>query len=210
MAQPDIPAFGNWDTTGNAPYTQKFENARKNRKTGISSHPNDPRRSPLHPARAPDAQGQSPMNASHGRRHETDPQRRHSLPQRELGGTASAPRSPYRMAPSSASSAQPDNLSKPKHRSAGMQTPERGHGQHTPGRSRMRQGGRGYDEPEDDVAVPKFGEWDEGNAASGENYTGIFNRVRDDKLSPNSSARQSATNRNPDNKVQQVCPCCIL
>ncbi|KAL5215537.1 hypothetical protein ABZP36_006938 [Zizania latifolia] len=217
MAQPDIPAFGNLDITGNTSYTQKFENARKNRKTGISSHPNDPRRhaeppvrSPLHSAHTPDPHGQSPMNPPHGRRHETDPHRRHSLPQRVLGATASAPRSPYRMVPGSASSAQPNNPSKPKHRLAGMHALERrtsseGHGQHTPGRSRMRQGGQGYDEPEDDVAIPKFGEWDEDNAASGEKYTGIFNRVRDDKLSPNSSTRQPTTNRSQENKVQQVC-----
>uniref|UniRef100_A0A0E0KPL9 RIN4 pathogenic type III effector avirulence factor Avr cleavage site domain-containing protein n=1 Tax=Oryza punctata TaxID=4537 RepID=A0A0E0KPL9_ORYPU len=223
MAQPDIPAFGNWDSTGNTPYTQKFENARKNKKAGISSHPNDPRRhpepptkSPLHPAYAPDAQGQSPMNPQHGRRQEADhPHRRHPLPQREVGGSASAPRSPYRMAHGSTSPAQPNNLPKPKHRSTGMRTPERrspseGHGQHTPRRSRGKQGGRGYDAPEDDVAVPPFGEWDEGNAASGEKFTGIFNRVRDDKLSPNTSTRQPDTNHRQENKVKQTCPCCIL
>lgn len=56
------------------------------------------------------------------------------------------------------------------------------------------------------MAVPPFGEWDEANAASGEKYTGIFNRVRDDKLSPDSSARQqSSGNRRDENKVQQVC-----
>lgn len=224
MAQPDIPAFGNWDTTGNTPYKQKFENARKSKKAGISSHPNDPRRhpepptkSPLHPAYTPDAQGQSPMNPQHGRRQEADPHRRHSLSQqREVGGgTGSAPRSPYRMVHGSASPAQPNNPSKPKHKSSGMQTPERrasseGHGQHTPRRSRGKQGGRGYDAPEDDVAVPPFGEWDEGNAASGEKFTGIFNRVRDDKLSPNTSTRQPDTNRSQENKVKQTCPCCIL
>uniref|UniRef100_A0A453BUK1 RIN4 pathogenic type III effector avirulence factor Avr cleavage site domain-containing protein n=1 Tax=Aegilops tauschii subsp. strangulata TaxID=200361 RepID=A0A453BUK1_AEGTS len=60
--------------------------------------------------------------------------------------------------------------------------------------------------PDDEVAVPPFGEWDEANAASGEKYTGIFNRVRDDKLSPDSSARQqSSGNRKDENKVQQVC-----
>lgn len=65
-------------------------------------------------------------------------------------------------------------------------------------------------QPEDDVAVPPFGEWDEGNAASGEKFTGIFNRVRDDKLSPNTSTRQPDTNRSQENKVKQTCPCCIL
>jgi hypothetical protein len=55
------------------------------------------------------------------------------------------------------------------------------------------------------VAVPPFGEWDDANAASGEKYTGIFNRVRDDRLSPTSSARQPSTTRSEENKVQQVC-----
>ncbi|XP_006652201.1 RPM1-interacting protein 4-like [Oryza brachyantha] len=223
MAQSEIPAFGSWDTTGNTPYTQKFENARKNKKPGISSHPNDPRRhpepptrSPLHPAYTPDTQGQNPLNPPHGRRHEADPHRRHSLPQRDVrGSAANAPRSPYRMVPGSASPAQPSNPSKPRQRAAGMHTPERrspseGQGQHTPRRSRMKQGGRGYDMPEDDVAVPPFGEWDESNAASGEKFTGIFNRVRDDKLSPNTSTRQPDTSRSQANKVKQTCPCCIL
>ncbi|XP_066344200.1 immune-associated nucleotide-binding protein 9-like [Miscanthus floridulus] len=42
------------------------------------------------------------------------------------------------------------------------------------------------------------------HAASGEKYTGIFNRVRDDRLSPTSSARQPSTTRSEENKVQQV------
>lgn len=57
----------------------------------------------------------------------------------------------------------------------------------------------------EEVAVPPFGEWDDANAASGEKYTGIFNRVRDDRLSPTSSARQPSTTRSEENKVQQVC-----
>ena len=61
-------------------------------------------------------------------------------------------------------------------------------------------------QPEEEVAVPPFGEWDDANAASGEKYTGIFNRVRDDKLSPESSSRhQSSRNRREENKVEQVC-----
>jgi hypothetical protein len=58
---------------------------------------------------------------------------------------------------------------------------------------------------EEEVAVPPFGEWDDANAASGEKYTGIFNRVRGDRLSPTSSARQPSTTRSEENKVQQVC-----
>ncbi|KQJ82213.1 RPM1-interacting protein 4 isoform X2 [Brachypodium distachyon] len=229
MAQPRIPTFGDWENSEDTPYTQKFEGARKNKKTGIYSNPNDPghqpeppRRSPLNPSSyTPDAREQGPRNPPHGRRPETDPHnrepvpRRHSTPQQEQGGNTSTPRSPYRTAAGSASPMQPNNTSKPKHRAAGGQTPERRassdvHGQHTPGRSRMRQGYQGYN-AEEEVAVPPFGAWDEANAASGEKFTGIFNRVRDDKLSPNSSARQSSNaNHGQENKVQQTCPCCIL
>jgi hypothetical protein len=58
---------------------------------------------------------------------------------------------------------------------------------------------------EENVTVPPFGEWDAGEPASGEKYTGIFNRVRDDKLSPDSSCRQqSSGNHREENKVEQV------
>ncbi|KAL5676266.1 hypothetical protein ACJX0J_012397, partial [Zea mays] len=197
MAQPEIPAFGDWETTGNTPYTQKFEDARKNKKTGILAQPNDPRRdlepprkSPLHPTvYKTNPQDQGPRNPPHRPRPELDNQRhsdrpthresaprRHSNLQREQGSNAGTPRSPYRTAAGSASPMQPNNQSKPKHRSTGMQTPERrasseGLGQHTPGRSRMKPGGY---EPEE-VAVPPFGEWDDANAASGENlYVQFF------------------------------------
>lgn len=256
VQQSEIPPFGDWETTGNTPYTQKFEDARKNNKTGVPAQPNDPRRNPEPPRKSPlhptayktDPQNQGPRNPTHRPRPETDHQRpsdhpthrepaprRHSNLQREQGGNVGAPRSPYRTAAGSASPMQPSNQSKPKHRSTGMQTPERrasseGYGQHTPGRSRMKPSDRGYEviipyghfqqhvlpleyftlysclliQPEE-VAVPPFGEWDDANAASGEKYTGIFNRVRDDRLSPNTSARQPSTSHGEQNKAQQVC-----
>ena len=39
------------------------------------------------------------------------------------------------------------------------------------------------------MAVPAFGEWDE--ASESERYTGIFNRVRDEKQSSDAPARTS-------------------
>lgn len=228
-AQPRIPTFGDWENSVDVPYTQKFEGARKNRKTGIYANPNEPgrnpeppRQSPLNPsAYTPEPREQGPRTPLHGRRPANDPHhreaapRRPTNPQREQRGDANAPRSPYRNAVGSASPMQSNSPSHPKPRAGGMQTPERrpssdAHGQHTPGRSRMRQSNQGYN-PDDEVAVPPFGEWDEGNAASGEKFTGIFNRVRDDKLSPDSSSRHpSSGHSKKDNKVQQTCPCCIL
>jgi hypothetical protein len=64
-------------------------------------------------------------------------------------GDGSAPRSPYRNAAGSASPMHSNSPSRPKPRATGMQTPERrassdAHGQHTPGRSRMRPSNQGY------------------------------------------------------------------
>ncbi|OVA06231.1 Pathogenic type III effector avirulence factor Avr cleavage site [Macleaya cordata] len=44
----------------------------------------------------------------------------------------------------------------------------------TPERSRMRS-------PDQAAAVPKFGEWDENDPASADGFTGIFNKVRQEK-----------------------------
>lgn len=233
-SQPRIPAFGDWENSEDVPYTQKFEGARKSKKTGVYANPNEPgrhpnpnepgrhpeppRQSPLNPAAyTPDPREHGPRTPQHGRRpandtnHREPAPRRPTNPQRDQLGDA--PRSPYRNAVGSASPMQVNSPSRPKPRTAGMQTPERrsdAHGQHTPGRSRMRPSNQGSN-PEDDVAVPPFGEWDAGDATTGEKYTGIFNRVRDDKLSPNSSSRQQPSgNRRQENKVEQMCPCCIL
>ncbi|CAM0905088.1 unnamed protein product [Alopecurus aequalis] len=228
-SQPRIPTFGDWENSVDVPYTQKFEGARKSKKTGIYANPNEPARnpepllqSPLNPsAYTPDPREQGPRTPLHGRRPANDPHhreaapRRHTNPQREQLGDANTPKSPYRISAGSASPMQTSSPARPKPRATGMQTPERrpssdAHGQHTPSRSRMRQSNQGYN-PEEEVAVPPFGEWDEGNPASGEKFTGIFNRVRDDKLSPESSARQQTSgDRRQDNMAQQTCPCCIL
>lgn len=235
MAQNGIPAWGNWDSTDNTPYTQKFENVRRTKKTGVSSSPSDPRRSPepprkspLHPSKyTPEALDHSPKYQPHASKPEPDHPRpmasplrepvprRHANPLHQQHLDQGGYGSPYRATAGAASPMQAGNAARSKHPSAGMQTPERRassavHGPLTPGRIGAKQGGRAY-EVDDEVAVPPFGGWDEGNAASGENYTGIFNRVRNDKLSPNSSAKQpSSYSGKQENKVQQTCPCCIL
>ncbi|KAG0501162.1 hypothetical protein HPP92_001234 [Vanilla planifolia] len=51
----------------------------------------------------------------------------------------------------------------------------------TPGRSRLWVGSRSDESPEESWAVPKFGEWDESNPASADGFTGIFEKVREEK-----------------------------
>lgn len=50
-----------------------------------------------------------------------------------------------------------------------------------PGRSRLKPAIRGAESPDRGAAVPKFGEWDEKDPQSAENFTGIFDKVREEK-----------------------------
>ena len=66
------------------------------------------------------------------------------------------------------------------------------------------------------MAVPAFGEWDE--ASVGESYSGIFNKVRDEKRSSDAPARTSgaAYNRSDQGRkyklvsesTSNLFPCC--
>jgi RPM1-interacting protein 4 len=52
----------------------------------------------------------------------------------------------------------------------------------TPVRSRLASVNRGDESPDHGTAVPKFGDWDEGNPAPAVPYTQIFEKVREEKL----------------------------
>ncbi|KAL3649294.1 hypothetical protein CASFOL_005697 [Castilleja foliolosa] len=51
----------------------------------------------------------------------------------------------------------------------------------TPGRSRLKPTTRGDESPEKGAAVPRFGEWDENDPQAAENFTHIFNKVREER-----------------------------
>ncbi|KAF3456616.1 hypothetical protein FNV43_RR01270 [Rhamnella rubrinervis] len=51
----------------------------------------------------------------------------------------------------------------------------------SPGISRLKPNTRGNETPDHSSAVPKFGDWDESNPASGEGYTRIFNKVLEER-----------------------------
>ncbi|KAL8201722.1 hypothetical protein R6Q57_010869 [Mikania cordata] len=56
-----------------------------------------------------------------------------------------------------------------------------GAGSSTPGRTRLGQVTRGDENADDGPAIPKFGGWDDNDPTSGEGYTEVFNKVRQDK-----------------------------
>lgn len=57
----------------------------------------------------------------------------------------------------------------------------------TPGRSRQRSVPRGNETPDRGATVPKFGDWDESDPSSSENYTNIFTRVREERQTEDGS-----------------------
>lgn len=65
----------------------------------------------------------------------------------------------------------------------------------TPGRSKLRPTSRGDESPEKGAAVPRFGEWDENDPQSAENFTHIFNKVREERNTGPGNA--SGTPRHP-------------
>ncbi|CAH9132901.1 unnamed protein product [Cuscuta epithymum] len=88
-------------------------------------------------------------------------------------------------------------------------TPGRSYGT-TPGRSRQK-----LESPDRGAAaLPKFGDWDEKNPQSADNYSYIFNKVRDERLAvvtsnisrtPTRPPSSNSVNQEDDNKYQKSC-----
>ncbi|PIN03707.1 hypothetical protein CDL12_23764 [Handroanthus impetiginosus] len=65
----------------------------------------------------------------------------------------------------------------------------------TPSRSRLRPTAREDESPDKGAAVPRFGEWDENDPQSAENFTHIFDKVREERNS--GAGNVSGTPRHP-------------
>ncbi|KAK7256091.1 hypothetical protein RIF29_29525 [Crotalaria pallida] len=81
----------------------------------------------------------------------------------------------------------------------------------TPGRSRLRPVNRGDETPDRGAAVPKFGGWDESNPETGDGYTHIFEKVREERQVAAGNApgtpngRSYAVKNQPANDKAQGC-----
>ncbi|XP_006830528.2 RPM1-interacting protein 4 [Amborella trichopoda] len=84
-------------------------------------------------------------------------------------------------------------------------------GSATPGRLRLRGSNFGDETPDKGTAVPKFGEWDESDPASADNFTQIFNIVRKEKHTggkvPSMPANQSNYNDQDDTHKPSIWCC---
>ncbi|KAI3795739.1 hypothetical protein L1987_38396 [Smallanthus sonchifolius] len=154
-----IPKFGSWDAD-NVPYTAYFENARKDKGTGVMINPNDPEQNPeafmkyggnddiVNDIMFDDTNMKSDKSSNSNSKQSYKPDRKKSSNSRERTSNFSPP------SPSSAPA---------------------------PNRPRY-----GYN-PADDIAshrsasVPMFGAWDDKDPKSAEGFTVIFQKVKEEK-----------------------------
>ncbi|MCD7453709.1 hypothetical protein HAX54_021900 [Datura stramonium] len=204
MSGSHVPEFGNWDGE-NVPYTAYFENARKNNKGGKMINPNDPEENPE--AFAYSGYDDASINPSigSGQNKSIGPTNSNSESfgdnQRNISGfSVNQPTRRQRIS----------DVKKKKN--------DRGNGFFPPSPNRLIKNSRN---PSDDLScssaasVPKFGAWDEKDPTSGEGFTVIFNKVKEEKhiaaakfpiVQPHSSMPSSHNHkRNAKSKVF----CCL-
>jgi len=210
MAHQGVPKFGSWEDENDHLYTQYFENARKGKSPGRSATQNDNKGDPETPSKDPPSAKASPLRTGSDpavrkpkderradreddlRRHEAtagkpyaeSPNHKHSdhtnyNSAARKTGMERSPLHPHHQA----RVVNKGGVSSPSWERRGSSEGNRGNAPTTPGRSRMRPSGRGDETPERGSAVPKFGEWDEKDPSTGEGFTDIFNKVREEKQS---------------------------
>ncbi|KAF8369803.1 hypothetical protein HHK36_032164 [Tetracentron sinense] len=206
-----VPKFGNWEND-NVPYTTYFDNARKERGSGVRMNPNDPEENPdafvsggghegynFHPAvRSPPIRVTSdkmmPAAKHYIEEHPNREQghRRHNSHQINiLDQQKSRNHKSTRSESGSDKSSSDHSLLQKNHRRArSEQNKNLGEGSnssspsvpHQPSRLRSGTGNHPSDNiPQRAASVPKFGAWDETDPKSGEGFTIIFNKVKEEK-----------------------------
>ncbi|KAH6777261.1 hypothetical protein C2S51_008573 [Perilla frutescens var. frutescens] len=152
-----VPKFGNWDGD-NVPYTAYFENARKEKGGGIRFNPNDPQQNP------------EAFNTING--NAVSP----STPDNEVPLPIPPPRFGNHQKQRTLSSESTSNEKSPvsyHHRNKSTTD--------TPNPNPPINYNAADDFSYRSVSVPKFGQWDENDPKSGDGFTVIFNKVKEEK-----------------------------
>nr|GEX31425.1 RPM1-interacting protein 4-like isoform X2 [Tanacetum cinerariifolium] len=185
MAQKSqVPKFGNWEDQEEVPYTAYFERATKDRNAKTTPQFLDPSSN-----NGPSFKNQEESKVKN---------REFTKSQLEILKDQDSPRANQKsrisqeevdLRYSTESSTNPKRVSRQSvgsNHSFGNNVSLSSEGSYgaassTPGRSRLRQGTRGDETPDDGPVIPKFGDWDDNDPTSGERYTQVFNKVREDK-----------------------------
>ncbi|KAL5988046.1 EH domain-containing protein 1 [Asimina triloba] len=204
-----VPKFGDWDDE-NVPYTAFFENARKDKAPGTRMiNPNDPEQNPEAFMSMPgvlnhairdredpekDLKGakQQPKKQINGEEAafqedmKVPPHRFHSSDHK--GSLDSRKSSSQKSRRSESSSGSSDHAlmksNRRAERSGQSRTSTEGGSSFSPPveQARLKSGNTRADRiPQKAASVPKFGSWDETDPTSGEGFTVIFNKVKEEK-----------------------------
>ncbi|KAL3519399.1 hypothetical protein ACH5RR_017548 [Cinchona calisaya] len=209
-----VPEFGNWDGD-NVPYTAYFENARKEKINGVRMNPNDPEENPEAFMFAGTMKGNyndvcesnKPTNSSKkyhniGHRRNTSDQQK-SVGLKSFASESSSDKSNYDNSHHRKRSERKKSMTSDNSSSFFTMSPVR---------NRARGGGSNAsdDLSSKSASVPKFGAWDERDPKSGEGFTVIFNKVKEEKqiaaskfplVQPQSSNYSEGQKRNSISKV---------
>ena len=181
MAHKGVPKFGNWEDEGQDalskdPASIKASPLRTGSDPGLQKHKDERRASREDDLRQHEATARKP--------HAGSPNHRYGDHTNYDGAARKASNERSPMHPRhQARLANKGGVSSPSWDRRGSSEGYRGTAPTTPGRSKIRSSGRGDETPERGSAVPKFGEWDEKDPSTGEGFTDIFDKVREEKQS---------------------------
>ncbi|OWM85590.1 hypothetical protein CDL15_Pgr029013 [Punica granatum] len=186
LTQSHVPKFGNWDSD-NVPYTTFFENARRE-KTGVKMNPNDPEENPeaFVFGQGGPAVGWPAVSAFNGpnrdKRSSSEKQQRSGASE---SGSSDRSSSGYSRRQQSYDRVQSDHSKKGPSESSKSYSNSVTRG---PQHSRQMSGSQPSDDTHRRAAsIPKFGAWDEMDPRSGESFTVIFNKVKEEKHNASSN-----------------------
>ncbi|XP_057512866.1 RPM1-interacting protein 4-like [Actinidia eriantha] len=171
-----VPKFGSWDSD-NIPYTAYFENARKERGSGVMMNPNDPEENP-----------EAFMFGRVGTGSEGH--RRNTSDHRKSGTHKSTSSKSSSDKGNSENSLQQQNHRRARNTSRKKSITEANNFvPPSPAHDRLRSANNSYEDMQPlfvlqsyrSASVPKFGAWDEKDPKSGEGFTDIFNKVKQEK-----------------------------
>ncbi|XP_050941960.1 RPM1-interacting protein 4-like isoform X3 [Cucumis melo] len=167
-----VPKFGKWDDGDDVPYTTYFDNATKAKFERMN--PNDPlpHREEISETVRSNYENQKIKEGGVVRRQPESPLH-HDAPEmsgRDYNGIKSAKR-------------RGQQLSGPKHTQEDLSMED--------GNMKKQLGSpldhRSIGQPDRGATVPRFGDWDESDPSSSENYTNIFTRVREERQTEDGS-----------------------
>ncbi|KAG9455107.1 hypothetical protein H6P81_008011 [Aristolochia fimbriata] len=234
-----VPKFGNWDRE-NIPYTMYFENARKEKGGGKMINPNDPEQNPEafirgsvnHRVEITQNHKRAPRRVEGGgcRDHMEAPQRYDSVsnrksldPQKTRHVRSNNSDTGSDRSNSNSDRSQKQSYHRRKRSGQSSNSAEAGNS-FSPSPAKPTRSKTGSTHAEEQMnthrvaSIPKFGSWDETDPKSGDGFTIIFDKVKEQKQMgvtntatiTNESVAHSNTRQNHGNSSPKGKMCCCF